>query len=51
MSRLSRDESPQPVSATRSSETPQTEVWKGEFGREYTDRNTFDVDALERALS
>jgi len=47
MSRLSRDESPQPVSATRSSETPQTEVWKGEFGREYTDRNTFDVDALD----
>lgn len=27
-------------------ETSQTEVWKGDFGREYTDRNTFDVDAL-----
>src|SRR3981081_2054991 len=28
-------------------ETAQTEVWKGEFGREYTDRNTFDVAALD----
>jgi pseudaminic acid biosynthesis-associated methylase len=28
-------------------ETPQTEVWKGNFGREYTDRNTLEIDALE----
>jgi len=31
---------------TASPETAQIEVWKGEFGREYTDRNTFDIDAL-----
>jgi pseudaminic acid biosynthesis-associated methylase len=30
-----------------SSETAQTEVWKGKFGREYTQRNTFDADALD----
>lgn len=30
------------------SETAQTTVWKGEFGREYTDRNTFDPEALDR---
>jgi pseudaminic acid biosynthesis-associated methylase len=28
-------------------ETAQTTVWKGDFGREYTDRNTFDMAALE----
>jgi pseudaminic acid biosynthesis-associated methylase len=28
-------------------ETEQTEVWKSEFGREYTDRNTFDTKALD----
>jgi pseudaminic acid biosynthesis-associated methylase len=28
-------------------ETEQTEVWKSEFGREYTDRNTFDSEALD----
>ncbi len=28
-------------------ETPQTAVWSGEFGREYTDRNTFEIDALD----
>jgi pseudaminic acid biosynthesis-associated methylase len=27
--------------------TAQTEVWKGEFGRSYTDRNTFNVEALD----
>lgn len=32
---------------TPSVETEQTEVWKGAFGREYTDRNTFDADALD----
>jgi pseudaminic acid biosynthesis-associated methylase len=30
-----------------SAETVQTAVWKGEFGRDYTDRNTFDGDALD----
>ena len=29
-------------------ETPQSKVWKGDFGREYTDRNTFDIDGLEK---
>jgi pseudaminic acid biosynthesis-associated methylase len=33
---------------TNSPETPQTEVWKGDFGREYTDRNTFDIETLDR---
>jgi pseudaminic acid biosynthesis-associated methylase len=28
-------------------ETAQTSVWKGDFGREYTDRNTLDPAALE----
>jgi len=28
-------------------ETLQTAVWKGGFGREYTDRNTFDPETLE----
>lgn len=32
---------------TDSSEMAQTDVWKGEFGRHYTDRNTFDVDGLD----
>jgi len=30
-----------------SGETPQTLVWKGNFGREYTDRNTLDEKALD----
>ena len=29
-------------------ETPQTAVWKSDFGREYSDRNTFDTEALDR---
>jgi pseudaminic acid biosynthesis-associated methylase len=32
---------------TTVAETPQTSVWKGEFGRNYTDRNTFDTEALD----
>ena len=28
-------------------ETAQTEVWKGEFGRSYSDRNTFDMQSLD----
>ena len=27
-------------------ETEQAKQWKGDFGRQYTDRNTFDIDAL-----
>jgi pseudaminic acid biosynthesis-associated methylase len=30
-----------------SSETAQAAVWKSDFGREYTDRNTFDTTALD----
>jgi pseudaminic acid biosynthesis-associated methylase len=29
-------------------ETSQATVWKGDFGREYTDRNTFDIEGLEQ---
>jgi pseudaminic acid biosynthesis-associated methylase len=29
-------------------ETDQTVVWKGDFGRAYTDRNTFDTETLDR---
>jgi len=32
---------------TAQMETAQTEVWRGGFGRDYTDRNTLDVDALD----
>ena len=35
------------AAATASTDTAQMEVWKGEFGREYTDRNTFDADGVE----
>ena len=31
----------------KTGETAQTEVWKGEFGREYTDRNTLEIEGLE----
>jgi pseudaminic acid biosynthesis-associated methylase len=27
--------------------TPQMEVWRGRFGREYTDRNTMSIDELD----
>jgi len=30
-----------------STETVQAAVWKGEFGREYTDRNTYDPEGLD----
>ena len=36
------------TSSTAGLETAQTEVWKRDFGREYTDRNTFDTDALDQ---
>jgi pseudaminic acid biosynthesis-associated methylase len=47
MSSLSKSESVGHPTTAEPSETAQTEVWKGEFGREYTDRNTLDVDALD----
>jgi pseudaminic acid biosynthesis-associated methylase len=33
--------------AAAPAETPQTDAWKGDFGREYTDRNTFEVEDLD----
>lgn len=35
------------IAEAASAETPQTTVWKGEFGREYTDRNTLDGKELD----
>jgi pseudaminic acid biosynthesis-associated methylase len=29
-------------------DTPQAAVWKGDFGREYTDRNTLDTEPLDQ---
>src|SRR4030088_1943670 len=37
----------EPLSPAKKTETAQTEVWKGEFGQDYTDRNTVDVGALD----
>ena len=37
----------EPLSSVNTTETAQTEIWKGEFGRDYTDRNTFDPAALD----
>src|SRR5579864_3508658 len=34
--------------ASGSVETPQARIWQGEFGRDYTDRNTFDREQLDR---
>jgi pseudaminic acid biosynthesis-associated methylase len=34
------------VSVAQGAETAQMQVWQGEFGRAYTDRNTLDVEAL-----
>jgi pseudaminic acid biosynthesis-associated methylase len=33
---------------TAQQETDQTVVWKGDFGRAYTDRNTFDTETLDQ---
>jgi pseudaminic acid biosynthesis-associated methylase len=37
--------------ASGSVETPQARIWQGEFGRDYTDRNTFDREQLDRLWS
>jgi pseudaminic acid biosynthesis-associated methylase len=44
---MSSNESPTHTPSTISPETTQTQVWKGKFGRDYTDRNTLDVEALD----
>jgi len=33
--------------SSQADETPQTAVWKGDFGREYTDRNTLDIEGID----
>jgi len=43
----SQTQSPDGAHSAACQETAQTQIWKGEFGREYTDRNTFDVEALD----
>jgi pseudaminic acid biosynthesis-associated methylase len=35
------------ISILKKNETAQAAVWKGEFGREYTDRNTLEIDELD----
>jgi pseudaminic acid biosynthesis-associated methylase len=40
-------EDPGEISRAAILTTPQIRVWTGDFGREYTDRNTFDIDALD----
>jgi pseudaminic acid biosynthesis-associated methylase len=47
MSRV-RNTSETPSSVLAPQETPQAAVWKSDFGRDYTDRNTFDPDELDR---
>ncbi len=47
MSNLKERDKERDAATTASPETAQMEVWKGEFGREYTDRNTFDADAVD----
>jgi pseudaminic acid biosynthesis-associated methylase len=43
MSNLNRRE----IESVTAEETPQAAVWKGDFGREYTDRNTYSVAGLD----
>jgi pseudaminic acid biosynthesis-associated methylase len=48
MSSVSKISEPPPQSSVKVPETEQTIVWKGDFGREYTDRNTLDTEALNQ---
>jgi pseudaminic acid biosynthesis-associated methylase len=47
MTRLSNKPELHGAAGSDSVETTQTATWKGDFGREYTDRNTVDVEALQ----
>jgi pseudaminic acid biosynthesis-associated methylase len=47
MTSVTRNGEPNSASMAESVETAQTGVWKSDFGREYTERNTFEVDALD----
>lgn len=51
MSSMSKITEPTSGPSIKGPETEQTIVWKGDFGREYTDRNTLDVDALNQLHS
>ena len=46
MSRVNRRKETAHPAALEASQTAQAAVWKSEFGRQYTERNTFDTDAL-----
>ncbi len=39
------------VDSGSDAETVQAQVWQGEFGREYTDRNTLDLEEMNRLWS
>jgi pseudaminic acid biosynthesis-associated methylase len=45
---LPRNETAAGTEKTAQGETDQTTVWKGDFGREYTDRNTFNTEGLDQ---
>ena len=46
MTSVTSSKQTEPLSSAKTRETAQTEVWKGDFGRDYTDCNTFDPAAL-----
>jgi pseudaminic acid biosynthesis-associated methylase len=48
MSSVRKLSQPSGHSNAKTSETEQAVVWKGDFGRDYTDRNTLDVEALNQ---
>jgi pseudaminic acid biosynthesis-associated methylase len=48
MSSVSKISETSPGSSIKAPETEQAVVWKSDFGREYTDRNTLDVDSLDQ---
>ena len=41
------DRGTESAASAETPETPQTVVWKGDFGRDYTDRNTLDAAGLD----
>jgi pseudaminic acid biosynthesis-associated methylase len=47
MASFSGNESRSNIAVPTSADTAQTRIWNADFGREYTDRNTFDVEDLD----
>ncbi len=47
MTSMSKKSESDSVVGVETAETAQTATWKGDFGREYTDRNTFEAEGLE----